>query len=158
MSFEPSLEDQQMLEETLRRPGSGMTGREILAGVLSAAGFFAAVAGVWLVQDPDSFPVVSAVVCLLVLALSMRIRFDTPLGFTVPTQLAFVPLVFAAPSAIVPLAVVLAFMIAMAPDVAAGRLRASRLLNAPSNSWFSLGPVAVLAIAHTRPEDAGACF
>ena len=64
----------------------------------SAAGFLAAVAAIWAIQDPDSFPILPAVVCLLVLALSMRIRFDTPLGFTVPTQLAFVPLVFAAPA------------------------------------------------------------
>ncbi len=106
MSIEPSLEEQELLEETLRRPGSGMSRREILAVVLSAAGFLAAVAGVWAIQDPDSFSIAPAVVCLLVLALSMRVRFDTPLGFTVPTQLAFVPLVFAAPLAIVPIAVV----------------------------------------------------
>ncbi len=154
MSFDPSLEDQQLLEQTLRQPGSGMTGRELLGGVLMAAGLLAAVAAIWAIQDPDSFPVLPAVVCLLVLALSMRIRFDTPLGFTVPTQLAFVPLVFAAPPAIVPLAVVAAFMISMAPDIRVGKIRPSRLLSAFSNSWFALGPVAVLAIAHTRPQDA----
>ena len=155
MSIEPTLEDQALLEETLRRPGSGMSRREILATVLSAAGFLAAVAGVWAIQDPDSFSIGPAVVCLLVLALSMRVRFDTPLGFTVPTQLAFVPLVFAAPLAIVPIAVAAAFAMAMAPDIAAGKVRPSRLLFALSNSWFSIGPVAVLAIAHVAPRDAG---
>ena len=155
MSIEPSLEEQELLEETLRRPGSGMTRREILAGVLSATGFLAAVAGVWAIQDPDSFSIVPGIVCLLVLALSMRVHFDTPLGYTVPTQLAFVPLVFAAPLAIVPIAVVVAFAVAMAPEIATGKLRASRLLFAVSNSWFSIGPVAVLAIAHTSPQQAG---
>ena len=76
-----------------------------------------------------------------------RVRFDTPLGFTVPTQLAFVPLVFAVPPAIVPIAVALAFAMAMAPEIAAGQVRPSRLMFAISNSWFSIGPVAVLAIA-----------
>ncbi len=155
MSFDPSLEDQQLLEETLRRPGSGMTRPEILTGLLSAAGFLAGVVAIWMIEDPDAFPVLPTIVCMLVLALAMRIKFDTPLGFTVPTQLAFVPLVFAAPLAIVPLAVLVAFMTAMAPDILAGKLRASRLLNAPGNSLFSLGPVAVLAIAHTSPQDAG---
>jgi putative nucleotidyltransferase with HDIG domain len=155
MSIEPTLEEQELLEETLRRPGSGMSRRELLAALVSLAGFIAAVAGVWLIQDPDSFPILPAVVCLLVLALSIRVRFDTPLGFTVPTQLAFVPLVFAAPAAIVPIAVAAAFAIATVPDVVAGRTRPSRIVFAISNSWFSIGPVAVLAIAHVAPRDAG---
>ena len=155
MSFDPSLEDQQLLEETLRRSASRMTRREILAAVLLTVGFIAAVVGVWLIEDPDSFPILPAVVSLLVLAVAVRVQFDTPLGFTVPSQLAFVPLVFAAPAAIVPVAVAVAFTIALLPDVVRGELRPIRLLNAPSNSWFALGPVAVLAITHTRPEHAG---
>jgi len=82
MSFDPSLEDQQLLEETFRRPASRMTRREILAALLLTAGFIAAVAAVWLIQDPDSFPILPAVISLLVLAVSMRVQFDTPLGFT----------------------------------------------------------------------------
>ena len=132
-----------------------MTRREILAAVLLTVGFIAAVVGVWLIEDPDSFPILPAVISLLVLAVAVRVQFDTPLGFTVPSQLAFVPLVFAAPAAIVPVAVAVAFTIALLPDVVRGELRPIRLLNAPSNSWFALGPVAVLAITHTRPEHAG---
>jgi putative nucleotidyltransferase with HDIG domain len=155
MSFEPSLEDQQLLEETLRRPASGMRRQEIFAGVLSAALFAAAVAALWAIQDSDAFAIIPAVVCLLVLAASMRVRFDTPLGFTVPTQLAFVPLVFALPPAIVPIAVVAAFAVAMTPEIVTGRLRPSRLLNIAGNSWFAVGPTSVMVIAHTRPGDAG---
>ncbi len=155
MSIEPTLEDQALLEETLRRPSSGMSRPELLATLLSTAGFLAAVAGVWAIQDPDSFPIFPAVVCLLVLALSTRVRFDTPLGFTVPVQLTFVPLVFAAPPAIVPIAVAMAFAIATVPEIVAGQVRPSRLVFALSNSWFSIGPAAVLAIAHVAPHDAG---
>jgi putative nucleotidyltransferase with HDIG domain len=155
MSIEPTLEDQELLEETLRRPGSGMSRRELLATLLTAAGFVAAVAGIWAIDDPDAFPILPGVVSLLVLALSARVRFDTPLGFTVPTQLAFVPLLFAAPPAIVPIAVAAAFAIATVPDIVAGRCRPSRLLFAVRNAWFSIGPAAVLAIAHVAPHDAG---
>jgi putative nucleotidyltransferase with HDIG domain len=115
----------------------------------------AAVAGLWAIQDPDSFPIVPAVISLLVLALSTRVQFDTPLGFTVPTQLAFVPLLFAAPPALVPIAVAVAFAIASVPRIAAGTMRPSRLLFALPNAWFSVGPAAVLAIAHVAPHDAG---
>ena len=155
MSIEPSLEEQELLEETLRRPGAGISRREVAFVLLSTAGFFAALVGIWLIQDPDSFPIAPGLVCLLVLALSMRVHFDTPLGFTVPTQLAFVPLVFAAPPAIVPLAVAAAFAVSMAPEIATGKVRPSRLLFAVPNSWFSIGPVAVLAIAHVSARDAG---
>jgi putative nucleotidyltransferase with HDIG domain len=155
MSIEPTLEEQGLLEETLRRPGSGMAGRELLSTLLMAAGFVAAVAGVWAIQDPDRFPIVPAVACLLVMALSMRVRFDTPLGYTVPSQLAFVPLVFAVPAALVPVAVTLAWGLARLPDVLRGKTPPSRLLVALPNSWFAIGPAAVLAIAHTAPHDAG---
>jgi putative nucleotidyltransferase with HDIG domain len=155
MSIEPTLEDQALLEETLRRSVSGMSRRELLSALLSTAGFIAAVAGVWAIQDPDSFPILPAVVCVLVLALATRVHFDTPLGFTVPTQLAFVPLLFAAPPAIVPLAVAMAFAIGMTPEILRGKVHAGRLLFAIPNSWFSIGPVTVLAIARVAPHHAG---
>jgi putative nucleotidyltransferase with HDIG domain len=155
MSIEPNLEEQEILEETMRRSRSGISRPELVAALLSAAGFVAAVAGLWAIQDPDSLPVVPTVVSLLVLVLSMRVRFDTPLGFTVPAQLAFVPLLFAAPPAIVPLAVAVAFAMAIAPEVTSGRVRPSRLLFAIPNAWFSIGPAAVLAIARVAPANAG---
>ncbi len=66
--------------------------------------------------------------CLAVLVLATRVRFDTPFGFTVATQLAFVPLLFAMPVAIVPIAVVAALTIARLPEVLAGKGRPSRLV------------------------------
>ena len=154
MSIEPTLEEQELLEETLRRPGNRMSRRELLAILLSAVVVGASIAGLWLIQDPDSFPIVPAVVCLLVLVLSMRVRFDTPLGYSVPTQLAFVPLVFAVPGALVPLVVMLAWVLAGVPDVASGKTPPSRLLFSIPNCSFSIGPVAVLAIADVAPNHA----
>jgi hypothetical protein len=64
MSIEPTLEDQELLEETLRRLGSGMPRREVFSVMLSTAGFLAAVAGIWLIQDPDSFSVLPGLLCV----------------------------------------------------------------------------------------------
>ena len=50
----------------------------------------------------DAVAVVPAAICLVVLAVATRVRFDMPFGFTVPIQLAFVPLLFAVPLALVP--------------------------------------------------------
>jgi putative nucleotidyltransferase with HDIG domain len=155
MSMDTSLKEQELLEDTLRRAGAPLTTREIVAAVLSAIGFGAAVAGIWAIQAPHHFALIPGLICLLVLALAIRVRFDTPLGYTVPAQLAFIPLVFAMPPALVPIAVIVAFWIAQMPGVVRGTARPGRLPLQASNAWFSVGPVAVLAIAHTSPEHAG---
>ncbi|MDQ6816834.1 MAG: HD-GYP domain-containing protein [Actinomycetota bacterium] len=156
MSLKPSLEDQQLLAETFRRAGARMTARERLSESVTGCGFVAAAAAIWWTQPPDSFAFLPAALCLLVMVLATRVRFDIPFGFTVPTQLAFVPLLFAMPLAIVPPAVVAALALARLPDVFAKEIRAIRLLQVVGNSWFAIGPVAAFALANTQPRDAGA--
>jgi putative nucleotidyltransferase with HDIG domain len=92
------------------------------------------------------------------MVLATLVRFDTPFGFTVATQLAFVPLLFAVPLAVVPVAVVASLAIARLPDVLTGKHRPIRLLHVIGNSWFALGPVAVFSLANTEPRDAGAAL
>jgi HD-GYP domain-containing protein (c-di-GMP phosphodiesterase class II) len=156
MSLDPNLEEQELLADTLQRDGTSVTALERITEGLVAVAFGLAVAGLWILDPPHSFAVWPAAVCLVVLALATRVRFDTPLGFTVPTQLAFVPLLFAMPVVLVPVGVVLALLIARLPDVVAGTCKPSRLLLTVSNSWFAVGPVAVFALAETAPRDAGA--
>jgi len=155
MSLEPSFEEQELLADTLRRAGSGMTRRELLAEVIVGAGFVAAVAGLWWLSPPHGFALAPVIWCTVVMVLATRVRFDTPFGFTVATQLAFVPLLFAAPAAIVPIAVVVALAIARLPDVRAGRVRLAQLIRTPANSWFAIGPAVVFALAHAAPDHAG---
>ncbi len=152
MSFDPSFEDQELLADTFEREGAGMTVRELVAGGFLAAAFIAAVVALSLLRPPGSFAVVPALVCLLVLVLAMLVRFDTPFGQARATQLGFVPLLFALPPAIVPIAVAVAMAIAWLPDVKAGELRPTRLLQVPSNCWFAIGPAAVFALAHSDPR------
>ena len=158
MSFEPTLEEQELLADTFRRAGSTMTSRERLAEVLVSAGFAVAVAALWLIRPPHSFALAPAALCVAVLVLATLVRFDTPFGFTVPTQLAFVPLLFAVPAAIVPIAVVLALAIAGLRYVLSGETSRSRLLQTPGNAWFAIGPAAVFAIANVEPRHAGAAL
>jgi putative nucleotidyltransferase with HDIG domain len=155
MSIEPNLEEQQLLEETLRRRGLRLTIRERVAESVSVAGFIAAATAVWAIEPPHPFAVVPAIVCLLVLALSVNVRFDTPLGFTVATQVAFIPLLFAMPPALVPVAVPTAFVLAWLPKLIRGTAPPGRLLIQISNAWFAIGPAAVFAIAEVEPRQAG---
>jgi putative nucleotidyltransferase with HDIG domain len=156
MSLEPTLVEQELLADTFRRAGTAMAPRERLVDVFVGAGFMAAVACLWLIRPPHAFALVPAGLCLLVLGLATRVRFDTPFGFTVPTQLGFIPLLFAMPVAIVPLGVAFALMIAQLPDVLGRRCPPSRLLRTVGNSWFAIGPAAVFALANVAPRNAGA--
>jgi putative nucleotidyltransferase with HDIG domain len=154
MSFAPTVEEQELLADSYRRAGSGMTARERYGELVIGVGFAAAVAAVWAISPPHGFRVLSAALCMVVLAMATMVRFDTPFGFTVPTQVAFVPLVFAVPAAIVPLAVVAALALGRLSDVLTGEIPASRLLFTPGNAWFAVGPAVVFAVAGVEPRDA----
>jgi signal transduction histidine kinase/ActR/RegA family two-component response regulator len=154
MMRQPTIESQPVIADTLQRPHSVLTRREQLAEVVATSGFIGAVAAIWLAAPPHAFALVPALVCVVVLVLAMRIRIDTPFGFTVPTQLAFVPLVFSMPLALVPLAVVVATALARVPDVVTGEMRIGRLVDAIGNSWYSIGPVAVFVIAGVTADQA----
>ena len=108
MSFDPSIAEQELLEDTLRQSSQPMRRRDVLVAAGSGLGLASCVAAVWTIAPPHAFAIFPALVCLLVLAVSIAIPFDTPLGFTVPTQLAFVPLLFAMPLALVPIGVMVA--------------------------------------------------
>jgi signal transduction histidine kinase/ActR/RegA family two-component response regulator len=150
----PSLQEQAVIADTLQRPSSTMSARERMGEALVSGGFVCAVILLWHFAPVHSFDVLPAVVSFLVLALAVLVRIDTPFGFTVPTQLAFVPMLFAMPIAVVPIAVVLAEVVVRAPDVLKGTVRPARLISTLGNAWWSIGPVAVFAIAGIAPAAA----
>ena len=124
-----------------------MARHEVRVELVAAAAFAAMVGGLWVLRPPGSVHWTAAGACLLVTVLAMRVSFQTPFGFTVATQLAFVPLAFALPPALLPIAVLLAFVLSRLPSVLGGRTPALKLVHGPSNSCFALGPAWVFAIA-----------
>ena len=150
-----SLEVQDAIAETLERQRGLMSTKERLAEVFLSVGFVAAVVLLLRLDPPGGFAVAPAIICFVVLVLAGRIRIDTPFGCTVPTQLAFVPLVFALPVALVPIAVAATMALSNVIDVARGKLRVSRLVQAVPNAWWAVGPAAVFAIANVSPQHAG---
>ena len=156
MSFTPNLEEQELLAAPFRRPDCRLPARETVVEILVGLAFVITAAWIWRTEPPPSFAVAPAVLCLVVLVLAERVRFDTPYGMAFATQLAFVPLLFAMPIAIVPIAVLAAYTIARLPQVLVGKTRPTRLLLAVGDSWFAIGPVAVFALAGTQPPHAGA--
>ncbi len=147
-----------VVADTLQRPRSPLTGREAIAEGLVGGGFAVAVALLWLLAPPHGFAAAPAIASVLVLVVAMLVRIDTPFGCTVPTQLAFVPLLFALPPALVPVAVLAASLAVRAADVLTGAVLAGRLVQAVSNSWYAVGPAAVFALARTPAGHAGAAL
>ncbi|MGZ4186087.1 MAG: hypothetical protein ACXVFA_12120, partial [Solirubrobacteraceae bacterium] len=158
MSLNPDLEDQQLLAETYRLAAARLSAREMIGEALAAGGFLVVAAALWWLHPPGSFAVWPLVVCVLVLALAAVARFDTPIGFTVPTQLAFIPLLFIAPLALVAPSVLAAMLIVRVRDAVTGQIPPSRLLNTSSHAWYAVGPVVVFEIAGTAPAHAGAAI
>jgi HD-GYP domain-containing protein (c-di-GMP phosphodiesterase class II) len=127
---------------------SGMPRAEVRAEIVIAAGLFAAIAALF-VLDPhsrDADPAVFAISVAL-LALSHAARIDLPNAWTSPVQLALVPALFLLPGWLVPPALITAILIARAPEVIRGDTPAARLLLIPGNAWFTVGPAAVLVAA-----------
>jgi putative nucleotidyltransferase with HDIG domain len=155
MTMQPTLEEQEILAEKRRRARLRMSLREILGELLVGPGFFAGVALVWWIQPPHHIALAPAACCIAVMVLATRVLFETPFGFTVATQLAFVPMLFAVPPAIVPLAFAGSLAISALPDVLAGRQPVVTLLRVPGNSWSSIFPCLVFAVARVPPAAAG---
>jgi putative nucleotidyltransferase with HDIG domain len=152
---EDRIEDEERLAETMKRSGQRMSVRETIAETLTGAGFWLAVALIWLVQTPHQIHWLAAATCTAILAAATQVRFHTPFGYTAPIQLAFVPVLFEVPPAVVPLAVAIGFALPMLAEIRHGRVEVSRLLNVPGNCWFCIGPVAVLALTGIQARSAG---
>jgi signal transduction histidine kinase len=77
-------------------------------------------------------------------ALAARVKIDVGAGYTVPTQLVFVPMLLLAPTTFAPLLVLAGWLAAGLPDALRGRTHPERLLLAAANSWYAVGPALVL--------------
>jgi putative nucleotidyltransferase with HDIG domain len=101
-------------------------------------------------QRPLNLPL--AIVLVVSYALVSRIRFTVGYGFTAPTQIVFVPMLFLLPVSIVPLCVVVATLLDRLSDSLARRSHVTRLAVPVGDAWHAVGPALVLGLAHlTNP-------
>jgi HD-GYP domain-containing protein (c-di-GMP phosphodiesterase class II) len=131
-----------------------MSRAEVRAEIVVAAALFAAIAAMFAL-DPharDADPLLF-VLAVGMLALSHVARIDLPNAWTSPVQLALVPTLFMLPAWLVPPAVIVAIVVARMPEVIRGETAASRLLLAPGNAWFTVGPAAILLAADSPDPE-----
>ena len=137
----------QVVSEPLR-------GRELRVECFTA-GIYLVVATVMAatLDGGPQFDPVLAVALVCSYALASRIRFAIGYGYTVPTQVLFVPMLFLLPPGAVPLVVTAGILLGALPDVIRGDLHPSRLVVATGDSWHAVGPALVLGLAGvTSPE------
>jgi putative nucleotidyltransferase with HDIG domain len=134
----------------LRRP---MEATHRLAAVLVGGGFLAAAVALALLAGVHSFSLATAALYVLAIAAAGHVRFDVGAGFTVPTQVVFVPMLFALPPSVVPLLVPLALALGMSPGIVRGEASPSWLLTTLGNSWFAIGPALALVLADVHSPN-----
>jgi putative nucleotidyltransferase with HDIG domain len=139
------LEGEELIARGRDLAAEPLEGRELVGEAVAAVGFLACAVAMALFLDGEtSFSVPLA--CTLVAAhvIAARIKFEVGAGFTVPTQLVFVPMLFLLPTPLVPLFVVLGNLLGDLPDYLRGKRHPQRAVIAFADSWYSLAPALVL--------------
>jgi putative nucleotidyltransferase with HDIG domain len=151
-SISPAVEE--LLESFDRSFPAPPRRRELIVECASTAAFLG-VAAVLVVALPNERQLDLALALLLTAAyaLASRVRFAIGYGFTVPTQLVFVPMLFLLPLGVVPLLVAAGIAAGSLPEYVTRRMHPARLLLTPGDSWHAVGPVLVLALAGLSEPD-----
>jgi HD-GYP domain-containing protein (c-di-GMP phosphodiesterase class II) len=133
-----------------------LRGRELAAEAVTAAAFLvAAVALAVFLPAEREFDAPLAATLLAIYALMARVHFPIGYGFTIPTQLVLVPMLFLVPLGAVPLLVAAGMVLGGLPEYLRRDRHATRALAAVGDAWHAIGPVAVLAAAGVAAPELG---
>jgi putative nucleotidyltransferase with HDIG domain len=142
-----AIREAERMRESYEERGRPMDRTYLRGELLIGGAYLVAALALALLGNLDGFSPATAAIYVAGIALAGHVRIDVGAGFTVPTQALFVPMLFALPAASVPLLVPLALGFGMAPRILRGEVAPSWLLTALGNSWFAIGPAAVIALA-----------
>src|SRR5881275_449558 len=136
-----------LVEEARDREPQPMESRLRLAFGVMAIGFLAAAVVVHAVVHVhrDTSPWVIALLVLLYATL-IRVNFEVGNLNTHPEQLAFIPLLFLAPPALLPLLVAAGFLLARSPDFVFRQTHPDRWITALVDSWPSIGSALLIGL------------
>ena len=148
----PSLEE---TEQARARSLEPMGRREFAAQAVTAALFLVAAGLLVGAAAPVHVDVLDLVLLVLALAALGRLEFDFGSGFTTPTQLVFVPMLFVLEPAVVPFAVAAAYALDRLPAVLRGHWHPQRLLFVFGDAWYAIGPALIFEIAGIGDPDLG---
>jgi HD-GYP domain-containing protein (c-di-GMP phosphodiesterase class II) len=143
----PADEDR-LVEQSRARMRRAPIRREAVATMVVVAAFVGAVAaiGAW-APGPGGHSLLTAALLVLCYAAVARVQFEVGAGAAVLTQLVFVPMLFLAAPAAVPVLVALGYALSALPRHLRGDWHPGRLGLHVVSSCYAIGPVVVLALA-----------
>jgi HD-GYP domain-containing protein (c-di-GMP phosphodiesterase class II) len=143
-AYEPGHLDEPLIEH--RRTQATRRLSAPLPALVTDAIFLAVATALALVGH-DGFSPGRFVLAICIYTAAASVRFETGLGFALPTQLVVVPIWFLVPVGLLPLTFAVAHVLVDAPPVLRRRKPAQRLLLSIPSAWFSVGSAVVLLLA-----------
>ena len=143
-----------LLAQFLPRRSTRLSRRELLAEGGLAVLFAATCVLVAVTVDSQtawSLPI--AIALVIALAAARRVQFQAGAGFTTPSQLIFVPMLFVAPLEAVPALVVAGNMLGGAPEYLRRERPPHKLILNLNDAWYAFGPVVVLAATGAQTPE-----
>jgi HD-GYP domain-containing protein (c-di-GMP phosphodiesterase class II) len=123
-------------------------GVERLVEVTLALGFLVvALTMALLLPSPRALDLPTLVVLIGAYVVCSRAKFDIADGYTVPTELVLVPMLFLLPTPMVPLVVACSDLLGRGYDYATGHTNVHRAFHTLGDCWYAVGPALVLVAA-----------
>jgi HD-GYP domain-containing protein (c-di-GMP phosphodiesterase class II) len=148
------LDAVELIEASRERVSTPLVRRDLVVSTMAAASFLAIAVPLAVFANSSRtaspFLIASLVVAY---AFASRVRFEIGIGFAIPTQLVFVPMLFLVPPSLAPLLVAAGFLLASVPDNLRGQWHLERAIVLVSNGWHALGPALVLVAAGGPSPD-----
>jgi putative nucleotidyltransferase with HDIG domain len=130
------------------RAGLPPRGRERTVELVVALAFLAAAASLALLgNSPRSLDLGTMGILVGAYVAACQAKFDIADGYTVPTELVLVPMLFLLPTEVVPLLVSVSWALGRLIDYWRGSTSAWRAFHAFADCWHSVGPALVILVA-----------
>ncbi|HEX6455437.1 MAG TPA: HD-GYP domain-containing protein [Solirubrobacterales bacterium] len=147
-SAAPATDTQQLFARGRTRAQARAEGRERAVEQATAAAFLVVAAAMALFLDsPRALDLGTLAILVAAYVIACRAKFDIADGYTVPTELVLVPMLFLLPTPVVPLVVSLSWLLGRLIDYASGRTSVHRAFHVFGDCWHAVGPALVVVIA-----------
>jgi HD-GYP domain-containing protein (c-di-GMP phosphodiesterase class II) len=144
----PVTTPEQLFARGRDRARSAAEGRERLVEQSAGGGFLlVALAMAVFMDSPRSLDAVPLISLTAAYVIACRAKFDIADGYTVPTELVLVPMLFLLPTPAVPLVVSLSWLLGRLIDYATGRTSVYRAFHVFGDCWHAVGPALVISLA-----------
>jgi hypothetical protein len=144
----PNTDAEQLFARGRNRAQERARGRERAIEQLTGGSFLlVAVAMALYLESPRSLDLFTLSTLGLAYVVACRAKFDIADGYTVPTELVLVPMLFLLPTPVVPLVVSLSWLVGRLIDSAGGRASVHRAFHVFGDCWHAVGPALVISLA-----------